>query len=50
MHLSGEMDGAFPIQRVPSGRVRSAEKLGLKSDTDRALLRRQAHNALPRIP
>ena len=50
VHLSGEMDGAFSIHRVPPGRVRSTEKLGLKSDTDGSLLRRQTHNALPRIP
>lgn len=50
VHLSGEMDGAFSIHRVPPGRVCSTEELGLKSDTDGSLLRRQTHNALPRIP
>lgn len=45
-----EVDGAFPVERVPAGRISLAEKLGLQTDSDHRFLHRRSDNAVGRLP
>ena len=50
MDVSSEMHRAFPVNRVPVGRVRRTEELRLQTDAHSRLIYRQSQNAIRGLP
>jgi hypothetical protein len=50
VYVPGKVNRAFTVDGIPSGRVRAAEKLNLKTHTDRSLFNRTPDNLEGRHP
>ena len=50
MHVSGKVNRAFAVDGIPSGRVRAAKELNLKTNANGSLFNRTPDNFLSRLP
>lgn len=50
MNFAGKVDRAFPMNRIPPGRIGRAEILNLEPDPDNGLLLRQADYTPDSVP